>query len=73
LGIDPYVATTTFQAEGRVAFAGLTDRHGELGDHDFQDMGVRISVETPEPGTLALLGVALSGLAVARKRRSAKA
>jgi hypothetical protein len=49
--------------------AGLTDRHGETGDHDFQDFGVRISV-IPEPGSIALIGAALVGLAGLRPRRA---
>lgn len=66
LGVDPYLATSPFQASGSAVYAGLTDRSGEV-DHDFQDLGVRISV-VPEPGGLALVLAAFGGLALTRKR-----
>jgi len=73
LGIDPYLATGTFQTEGTAVFAGLSDR-SRLNpdgscclDHDYQDMGVRISV--PEPGSIFLLGAGLMGLAFGRRRQ----
>ena len=68
LGADPYLVNANHVSTGlQAVYAGLTDLPCEGGacDHDFQDMGVRISV-VPEPGTLALIGVALCGLVVAR-------
>jgi len=70
LGVDPYLAGGPFQNFGSAVFAGLTDAAAS-GDHDFQDLGVRISV--PEPGSLALLGAGLIGLAFGRRARTAAA
>jgi len=65
LGVDPYLASGTFDTAGAVVFAGLTDRAEDPTDH--QDLGVRITV--PEPGTLALLGIGLLGFAPLLRRR----
>ncbi|MDO9314774.1 MAG: PEP-CTERM sorting domain-containing protein [Burkholderiaceae bacterium] len=65
LGADPYLASGQFDTSGSVVYAGLTDLPAG-GDHDFQDMGVRISV--PEPSGLALAGLALGGVAFVRRR-----
>lgn len=56
-----------------VVFAGLADlprvdAAGNVLDHDYQDMGVRVSV--PEPGSIFLLGSGLLGLAGLRKRKA---
>lgn len=74
LGIDPYLASGTFQNTGTAAYAGLTDQPS-LGDHDFQDMGVRISAgAVPEPDTWAMmiLGLGFSGLALRSRNRAAQ-
>ncbi len=71
LGVDPYLASGTFERSGTVVYAGLTDGPFTPGaggaDHDFQDMGVRISV-VPEPGGLALVMAAFGGLALTQRR-----
>ena len=66
LGIDPYLTSGTFQTTGFVAYVGLSDSP-TAGDHDFQDLGVRISA-VPEPDSLALLGVAMGSLVLIRRR-----
>lgn len=71
LGLDPYQTTGPHQTTGVAVYAGLTDLPA-IGDHDFQDMGVRIST-VPEPGTLALLGLTIGGFALRRRRQPASA
>ncbi len=66
LGMDPYLASGPFSNTGNVAYAGFTDLPG--GDHDYEDLAVRISV--PEPGSIFLLGAGLIGLVGMRKRKA---
>ena len=73
LGADPYLVNAAHVSTGlQAVYAGLTDLPcAETGvcDHDFQDMGVRISV-VPEPGGMALVLVAFGGLAWAQRRHN---
>lgn len=68
LAVDPYLATGEPDISGKAVFVGLADGP-RPGDHDYQDMGVRISV--PEPGILALLMAGLLGFGVLRRRQAA--
>lgn len=55
LGMDPYLTSGPWENVGKVAYVGLSDLPS-AGDHDFQDMGVRISVgAVPEPATWAFM------------------
>ena len=74
LGADPYLAPGPFsclQANGEsctTVYAALSDRSRVGGlDHDYSDMGVRITV--PEPGTVFLLGIGMMGIASSLRRR----
>lgn len=70
LGVDPYQAAAPYQLFGTTVYAALSDRsRAHEFDHDYSDMGVRISV-VPEPGTVALLGLGLLAMAGLRRRRS---
>jgi hypothetical protein len=72
LGVDPYLATAPQQLSGPAVYIGLSDRprsaNGVVFDHDYQDMGVRVSV-APEPGTAVLVGLGLAGLGFALRRK----
>lgn len=43
---------------------------GTGGDRDYQDMIVRVTVNVPEPATMAIFALGLAGLIVSRKRIS---
>lgn len=73
LGIDPYLSNTVYPSvdhTGAAAFAGFTDLKGP-GDHDYEDLVVRVSV--PEPGSLMLLMLGLLGFGALRRRSAASA
>lgn len=67
LGMDPYLTGTQYDTTGSAAYAGFSDLP-QPGDHDYQDLVVRVSV--PEPGTTLLLAAGLMGLAFGRRRQS---
>ncbi len=56
-------------AVSTTAFIGLADSTYP-GDHDFQDLTVEVISQVPEPGTLAVLGAGLLGLATMRRRQT---
>jgi len=69
LGIDPYLAGGAFETIGSVVYAGFTDLPctGPACDHDYQDLGVRIST-VPEPGSILLLGIGFMSLVYGRRK-----
>lgn len=71
LGFDPYAVSGTYTTSGTAAvYVGLTDHAEGVGDHDYQDLTVKIKiVGVPEPGTLALAAIGASGAVAAIRRR----
>ena len=65
LGVDPYLATGQYDTSGNAIYAGFTDLPPP-GDHDYEDLVVRISV--PEPGSILLLGIGLTALVFGRQK-----
>jgi hypothetical protein len=65
LGVDPYLASGQYQKSGTAVYAGFTDLPAG-GDHDYEDLGVRIST-VPEPSSLMLLALGLLGFNALRR------
>ncbi len=73
LGCDPYMISGSYppaQNTCNAVYAGFTDGGvpGRPGDHDYEDLSVRVTV--PEPGSLFLLGAGLLGFAGVRRRKA---
>jgi len=67
------LGTMASAGPGTVAYLGLSDSPYPA-DHDFQDLVVTAIADSPEPGSLALLGTGLLALAFgARRRRNSRA
>jgi hypothetical protein len=67
----PFYNYTIFEGGGGYMILGLDDNNRFDDDHD--DMLVMLkafSVQVPEPGSLALLGLGLVGLTVAREQKT---
>lgn len=71
-GIDQMAAFNINATDYLIAFEDLLNS-GIDSDKDFNDLAVKIALEVPEPGTLAVLGMGLFGLGYMRRRQTAKA
>lgn len=71
LAFDPYTSATTFTTSGTGSvYIGLSDRPENVPDHDFQDLGVKVTiVGVPEPATVVLATVGAGGAMISAGRR----
>lgn len=67
IGFDPYAVSGTFTTSGTASvYMGLSDHAEGAGDHDFQDLTIKVSiVGVPEPGAVALAAIGAVGVLAA--------